>query len=106
MVAIWIMHLTHPHVCSCLYSDIENYTADLIELVSTCQRHNRCSISYCLQTRHGQQECQFRYPKPLKDTTIFNVDGVCKLLTKQNDPYNPIQLLAWRASVDMQYFIS
>ena len=101
-----------PHICSHLYSD-----ADLIELVSTCQRHTRCLTSYCLQTRHGQQECQFGYTKPLQeDITIVNVDGVYELLTIRNDPlinsynpidplinsYNPIQLSAWRANVDMQ----
>ena len=101
----------NPHVCSRPYSDIGDYNADLIELVSTCQRHTRCSTSYCLRTKQGQQQCRFGYPKPLQgDTTIVHVDGVCELLTKRNDPlvnsYNPIQLSAWRANVDMQYLIS
>ena len=51
------------------------------------------------------------YPKPLQeDTTIVDVDEVCELFTKRNDPlvnsYNPIQLSAWRANVGMRYLIS
>ena len=82
------------------------------ELIATCQRHTRCSPSYCLITKHGQQQCRFRYPKPLQQVTTStrNEDGDIELLTQRNDPlinsFNPIQLSAWRANVDMQYCIS
>ena len=37
-------------------------------------------------------------------------NGDIELLTKRNDPfinsYNPIQLSAWRANIDMQYCVS
>ena len=50
-------------------------------------------------------------PKPLQEETNFtDTDGICELLTKRNDSlinsYNPIQLSAWRANVDMQYLYS
>ena len=100
-----------PHVCSRPYSQIEDHNTDLIELVATCQRHTRCSTSYCLRTKHGKQECRFGYPKPLQEqTTIVNEDGECELFTARNDPlvnsYNQIQLSAWRANVDMKYLVS
>ena len=101
-----------PHVCNRPFAAIENYEEDLKELIATCQRHTRCSPSYCLKTKHGQQQCRFGYPKPLQQVTTLtrNEDGDIELLTKRNDPlinsFNPIQLSAWRANVDMQYCIS
>ena len=100
-----------PHIYSRSYSQIQDYTADLTELVATCQRHTCCSISYCLRTKHGTQECRFGYPKSLQnETTIVNENGVYELLTARNDTlvnnYNPIQLSAWRANVDMKYLVS
>ena len=101
-----------PHVCNRPFAAIENYEEDLKELIATCQRHTRCSPSYCLKTKHGQQQCPFGYPKPLQQVTTLtrNEDGDIELLTKRNDPlinsFNPIQLSAWRDNVDMQYCIS
>ena len=100
-----------PHVCSRPYSQIEDHNTDLIKLVANCQRHTQCSTSYCLQTKHGKQECRFGYPKPMQEqTTIVNEDGECELFTAQNDTlvnsYNQIQLSAWRANVDMKYLVS
>ena len=48
---------TDPHVCNKAYGDIQDFDEDLADLVSTCQRHTRCSASYCLRTKHGKQEC-------------------------------------------------
>ena len=49
--------------------------------------------------------------KPLQEeTTLGVVDGELELNTAMNDPlvnsYNRIQLLSWRANVDMQYCLS
>ena len=77
-----------------------------------CQRHTRCSAAYCLHTRHGQQECRFGYRKPLQLRTAIVVedDSQPTLPTARNDgmvnSFNPIQLSAWRANVDMQYIVS
>ena len=101
----------NPHVCSRSYSQVEDYHADLIDLVSTCQRHTRCSPSYCLKTKRGTQSCRFGYPQPLqRETTLSTENGIYELLTMRNDSlvnsYNPIQLSAWRGNVDMKYLVS
>lgn len=100
-----------PHVCSQSYSQIEDYNSDLIDLVATCQRHTRCSTSYCLRTKQGVQACRFGYPQPLQtDTAIAHQDGTYELVTARNDTlvnsFNPLQLSSWRANVDMKYLVS
>ena len=102
---------TKPHICSKSYSDIKDFNIDLIDLIATCQRHTRCSAAYCLKKKKGKQECRFGYPKSLQPvTSIVTEDGEPKVLTARNDSllnsYNPVQLSAWRANVDMQYVVS
>ena len=81
-------------------------------MIATCQRHTRCSPAYCLKKKKkGVQECRFGYPKPLQPITTINMEGSTPtLLTQRNDcllnSYNPVQLSAWRANVDMQYIVS
>ena len=101
----------NPHVCSISYTEVEDYQQDLIDLISTCQRHTRCSTSYCLRTKQGCQACRFGYPKPLQpQTTIVTENDQSELLTARNDSlsnsYNAIQLSGWRANVDMKYIVS
>ena len=85
---------------------------DLVDLIATCQRHTRCSTAYCHKNKKGKQECRFGYPKPLQQVTsiITQEDGEPVVLTARNDNllngYNPVQLSAWRANVDMQYVVS
>ena len=99
-----------PHVCNKAYGDIQDLDQDLSDLVATCQRHTRCSASYCLRTKHGKQECRFGYPKPLQPHTAVVTEDELTLLTARNDglinSFNPVQLSAWRANVDMQYIVS
>ena len=103
---------TKPHVCNKPYSEVEDIKMDLIELIATCQRHTRCSPAYCLKKKKkGVQECRFGYPKPLQPVTTIDMEGgTPTLLTQRNDcllnSYNPVQLSAWRANVDMQYIVS
>ena len=102
---------TNPHICNQPYSEIEDFSQDLIDLIATCQRHTRCSAAYCLHTQNGQQKCRFGYPKQLQpETTIVTADTEPELLTARNDglinSFNPVQLSAWRANVDMQYCLS
>ena len=102
---------TNPHICSQPYVEVEDFDQDLADLVATCQRHTRCSAAYCLRTRNGQQKCRFGYPKPLQpETALVTEDGEPALLTGRNDglinSFNPVQLSAWRANVDMQYCVS
>ena len=90
---------------------VEDFDQDLADLIATCQRHTRCSASYCLRTRNGQQKCRFGYPKPLQsETTLITEDDDNLLLTTRNDglinSFNPVQLSAWHANVDMQYCVS
>lgn len=92
----------NPHICSKPYSEVEDHQQDLIDLISTCQRHTRCSTSYCLRNKQGQQACRFGYPKPLQpQTVIVTENNQSELLTARNDSlinsYNVIQLSGWRA---------
>ena len=99
-----------PHICNKAYGDIQDFDQDLADLVATCQRHTRCSASYCLRTKHGKQQCRFGYPKPLQPHTAIITEDEPTLLTAWNDglinSFNPVQLSAWRANVDMQYIVS
>lgn len=101
----------NPQICSHSYSDINDYQQDLIDLVATCQRHTRCSTSYCLQRQQGNQVCRFGYPKALQSqTNLTSENGEVEILTARNDTlvnsYNPVQLSAWRGNVDMKYIVS
>uniref|UniRef100_A0A1X7U2C4 Helitron helicase-like domain-containing protein n=1 Tax=Amphimedon queenslandica TaxID=400682 RepID=A0A1X7U2C4_AMPQE len=79
---------------------------------ATYKRHTRCSESYCLHTRNGKQECRFGYPKNLQAQTTINIteEEEPVILTARNDgmlnSFNPIQIISWRANVDMQYIVS
>jgi hypothetical protein len=55
-----------PHVCNKPFDSVDDYERDLKELIATCQRHTRCSPSYCLKTKNGEQQCRFGYPNPSK----------------------------------------
>ena len=101
------------HACNKPYAEVNDFNMDLVDLISTCQRHTRCSAAYCLRTKKGKQECRFGYPKPLQPVTTIDTedkDGEPKLQTAHNDSllnsYNPGQLSGWRANVDMQYIVS
>ena len=102
---------TNPHICNRSYLEVEDFDLDLADLIATCQRHTRCSAAYCLRTRNGQQKCRFGYPKRLQpETALVTEDNDPVLLTARNDglinSFNPAQLSAWRANVDMQYCVS
>ena len=102
---------TCPHVCNRAFADVGDYALDLQELIATCQRHTKCSTAYCLKTKNGQQVCRFGYPQALvKETTVTVVNQDTELETARNDAlinsYNPVQLCAWRANVDLQYCVS
>ena len=102
--------VTQPHICNKSYLDVQDRHEDLSQLIATCQRHTRCSEAYCLRTRHGKQACRFGYPKPLQPETTIVTEDEPTLLTARNDgminSFNPVQLSAWRANVDMQFIVS
>ena len=85
-----------PHICNKAYGDVQDLDQDLADLVATC--HTRCSVSYCLLTKHGKQECRFRYHKPLQPNTAIVTEDELALLTARNDgminSFNPVQLSA------------
>ena len=102
---------TNPHICNLPYAEVEDFNQDLACLITTCQRHTCYSAAYCLRTQNGQQKCRFGYPKPLQpESTLIIENGEPTLLTARNDglinSFNPVQLSAWRANVDMQYCVS
>lgn len=102
---------TDPHICSMPYTEVIDHHQDLNDLIATCQRHTRCSASYCLRNVNGQQVCRFGYPHQLQSETIINTENEQhEILTARNDSlinsYNSIQLSGWRANVDMKYITS
>ena len=96
----------NPHICNKSYTEVTDFKQDLIDLVATCQQHSQCSTAYCLHTRNRQQVCCFHYPKDLRHETTIVIDETPTLLTARNDgllnSFNPVQLSAWHANVDMQ----
>lgn len=87
------------------YADVEDLDKDIVDLVATCQRHTRCSGSYCLGTKHGKQECRLGYPKPLQPQTAIITDDELILFTAQNDGLiNRFSCL--HANVDVKYIVS
>ena len=57
------------------------------------------------------QTCHFGYPSPYNLTLLLSQVRIDReVLTAHNDglinSFNPVQLSAWRANVDMQYCIS
>ena len=96
---------TDPPICNKRYFDIQDFDKDLVHLVATHQRHTRCSAAYCLCTCNGRQQCHFGYPKPLQPQTDIVMEEEPTILSGQNDgmgnSFNPVQLSAWRANVDM-----
>lgn len=50
---------TTPHICNVSYLEVSDYQEDLVKLVATCERHTKCSTSYCLRTKNGSQVCRF-----------------------------------------------
>ena len=96
---------TDPHVCNQVYGDVNDLDQDLTDLVATCQRHTRCSAAYCRRTRNGRQEYWFGYLKPLQPRTEIIMEEEPTLFTARNDgminSFNPLQLSAWQANVDM-----
>jgi len=101
------------HACNVPYAEVHDFNIDLVDLISTCQRHTRCSAAYCLKTKNGKQQCSFNYPKPLQQVTTIETDekdDEPRICTARNDSllnsYHPVQLSGWRANVDMQYIVS
>ncbi|EXX67050.1 hypothetical protein RirG_117960 [Rhizophagus irregularis DAOM 197198w] len=71
-------------------------------------KHTRCSPSYCLRTKNGQQYCRFGFPKDNVEYSFIhkNDRGQPELITLRNNPYvnsyNHVQLQGWRANVDLK----
>ena len=102
---------TDPHICSVPCTEVTDHHQDLNDLIATCQRHTRCSASYCLRNVNGQQVCRFGYPQQLQsETTINSENEQHEILTARNDSlinnYSPIQLSGWRGNVDIEYITS
>ncbi|PKC53106.1 hypothetical protein RhiirA1_479998, partial [Rhizophagus irregularis] len=83
----------------------------LVTMINPCPdapKHTRCSPSYCLRTKNGQQYCRFGFPKDnVEHSFIYENDrGQPELITSRNDPYvnshNHVQLQGWRANVDLK----
>jgi hypothetical protein len=96
------------HPCQKANDELCDDLQDYIELVNKLQKHTRCSPSYCLRTKNGQQYCRFGFPKDNVEHSFIheNDRGQPELITSRNDPYvnshNRVQLQGWRANVDLK----
>src|SRR3954469_20790644 len=100
------------HPCQKGPDEIDDSSQDYVELINKLQRHTRCSTSYCIRTKGGQQACRFEYPKDINDHTAICKDhyGQPDLITKRNDhyinPHNCLQLQEWHANVNLKPILS
>lgn len=97
------------------YGQVEDHDQDRTDLTFVLQ-HHRCILGQCSKVVNGKQECRFKFPKNLQDTTKVEVvrDKLrdqtygpyrVELTAKRiNDPnivnHNVEQLEHWRANVD------
>ncbi|GBB89441.1 hypothetical protein RclHR1_16110005 [Rhizophagus clarus] len=51
------------HPCQKDNTELCDNIQDYIELVNKLQKHTRCSPSYCLRFKDGEQYCRFGFPK-------------------------------------------
>ena len=42
------------HACNKPYSEVEDFSMDLVDLIATCQHHTQCSAAYCLRKKKGK----------------------------------------------------
>ena len=107
-----------PHPCTLNVTSLgDTDDSDYHDIVNTVQRHTRCSPTYCLRKKPGQQEqkCRFDYPRPLQQASTLEFeklpDGTVRasLTTKRNDPrlnaHNHLMIQHWRANVDLQIIV-
>ncbi|PKY29831.1 hypothetical protein RhiirB3_446622 [Rhizophagus irregularis] len=85
--------ISERHPCQKGVEEINDDLQDYVELINKLQRHTKCSPSYCLRSKQGQQVCRFGYPKKRSDHSFVHKDnhGQPELVTSRNDPYlNPL----------------
>ena len=106
---------TNPHICNQPYSEVVDKTWSILlplaSVTPAAQLPTACILVMV-------QKCHFGYPKPLQPETVFVLgdnendaeDQEPVLFTACNNgllnSFNPVQLSAWRANVDMQYCVS
>ncbi|CAG8597262.1 6136_t:CDS:2, partial [Cetraspora pellucida] len=92
-------YISEQHPCQKpieqLVDDFDNYC----QLVNKVQKYTKCSPSFCLvlNKRTNSEECQFGYPKELRDFTIIQSDD-------NNQP--ELLLRCWRANIDIKPILS
>src|SRR3989337_85299 len=82
------MPVPERHPCQKSGNELSDDQQDYIDLINRLQRHTRCSPTYCLRIKDGQQNCRFGYPKENIEHTLVRDDGrgQPELITKRNDP--------------------
>ena len=43
------------HACNKPYSEVEDFSIDLVDLIATCQCRTRCSAAYCLRKKKASK---------------------------------------------------
>lgn len=94
-------------------NNCQKHIADYSNLISTVQRHTRCSDS-CLRKKRNSshKSCRYNFPKPTSETNkiVRNEEGRLELILKRNDSrlnvHVPLFTAQWRANTDFTPIIS
>ena len=52
------------HSCNKPYSEVEDFSMDLVDLIATYQRHTQCSAAYCLRKKKASKNVALGTPNP------------------------------------------
>ena len=103
---------THP-MYSQFHSNNEKHIADYSNLITTVQRHTRCSDSCLRKLRNSNvRSCRYKFPKTTSDVNkiVRNEDGHLELVVKRNDArlnlHIPLFSVLWRGNTDYTPIIS
>lgn len=91
---------------------VQNTTDQFTAFVNRLQRHNHCTVSYCLRSKKGSTApptCRFFFPRPLFPTATVTTEINCKSQmfspARDDSLFNqcsPLMTLGWLANTDIQ----
>lgn len=92
------------------FSEQKNTSRDLTECLNRFQRHQHCSLSYCLKKKKGTNflHCRFHFPRQHRPEAVISREENplhWKFLPARNNTllnnYIPLFTLGWRANIDI-----
>ena len=101
--------VTDPHVSHKPYSEVEDFEADQVNLVATCQHHTCCSAAYCLRNRCESTRVQVwlsKHTSAAHHHRFIENDEMKLLMVRNNDLVNAYNLMQqiWTDIYTVLYF--